>query len=319
MNTNCLIVTAFYDIKRSDWSSYKRTNSEYFNHFRFWARMDANIFVFCENEDIANEIRKIRKEVNIPEDKTTICTMDIFSVEKEIYAEMCSVAKNPLQHYFHIRTETPQSYNANYNYIVLMKTWMVAKAVELTKSSQDYEYAAWLDFGFCHGAEYFADAEDFRFKFSYEKDNGKINLFVMKPIDDNPIFDVIQSGDTYITGGFYIGPCHLWAKLWEYKKESIKSLLACGLMDNDQTLLLMVAKSHPEIININEIRMENGGFSFATGLMWATNHKLKLTNNVIKSSKRSKATLFRKQFGWGYLCLKYAKRQFNRFRRIVIE
>ena len=90
-------------------------------------------------------------------------------------------------------------------------------------------------------------------------------------------------------------------------------------MDDDQTLLLMVAKTHPELVSINEIRMENGGFSFATGLMWATNHKIKLTDKVMKTSKRSKFRLFRKQFGWGGVCFHYARKQFNRFRKIIIE
>lgn len=315
MNTNCLIVTAFYDINRSNWTSYKRTNSEYLDYFRFWARLDANIFVFCENEDTANEIRKIRREFNISEDKTQICILDIFSIESEIYERMKIVASHPLQHAFHIRDNTPETYNANYNYIMLMKTWMVSKAVEITNN---FEYAAWLDFGFCHGAEYFADAEDFRFKFSYEKDNGKINMFAIKPIDDTPIFDIIQSGDTYITGGFYIGPSKLWSTLWQQEYEAINSLLNCDLMDDDQILLLMAARKRPDIIQINELKIENGNFTFATGLIWATNHQIKLANRIITKNRKTKNSLIRKQIGWAYICFKYAIRQFKRFKKIVI-
>ena len=58
MQKKCLLVSAFYDINRSSWKSYKRSKNTYFSYFEFWARMKGDLVVFCETEECKKEILK---------------------------------------------------------------------------------------------------------------------------------------------------------------------------------------------------------------------------------------------------------------------
>ena len=50
----------------------------------------------------------------------------------------------------------------------------------------------------------------------------------------------------YMCGAPIIAPDMLWTKFWKEIRKSAFTLTECGLADDDQTLMLMVYRAHPE-------------------------------------------------------------------------
>lgn len=57
--------------------------------------------------------------------------------------------------------------------------------------------------------------------------------------------------DTYIRGAITIAPDFMWINLWKDIHSSLNSLLECGLADDDQTLMLMAYRRHPENFDVH--------------------------------------------------------------------
>lgn len=74
----------------------------------------------------------------------------------------------------------------------------------------------------------------------------KIHIFLHSPLNNDPIFKVVQTMGTYIRGNITVAPDYLWPVLWEDTYGALKSLTECGMADDDQTLMLMAYRRHPE-------------------------------------------------------------------------
>ena len=49
--TEITLVTAFFDIGRSSFPIYARSNDRFFDYFYFWARIQNDLIVYCAPED----------------------------------------------------------------------------------------------------------------------------------------------------------------------------------------------------------------------------------------------------------------------------
>lgn len=301
-----LFVSAFYDINRENWKSCKRSNETYFEFFKFWAVLRVDLCVFCETQEIANKILSIRQEFGLL-DRTKVVVLDIYSVEPAIYKKIQELASDTIQHDFHVRRSTPETHNAEYDYIMFMKTWLVKEAIQYAK--KEYDIAAWIDFGFGHGNDTFSDSNEFDFEYSYKIDNHKINLFACKSVENLPIFDIIRTGDTYISGAFYVGPVDLWDKFWQEERRALLSLLDNGVIDDDQILLLMVARDNPKLVEINEIKIADDVFSFFVGLPFSSGRTIGFSEKVF--FKPSLFWSFFNKLFWFKECFVYVIRTFK--------
>ena len=68
------IVTGFFDIGRANFDGYERDNETYFAYFRFWARIENDMTVYCASEHAA-QVAAIRAEYGL-EDRTKIVQVD---------------------------------------------------------------------------------------------------------------------------------------------------------------------------------------------------------------------------------------------------
>ena len=68
------IVTAFFDINRTNMQGFSRSNQKYIDSFRFWAHIQNKIVVYSD-EDTIQEVRKIREEYGLL-DKTETVIID---------------------------------------------------------------------------------------------------------------------------------------------------------------------------------------------------------------------------------------------------
>ena len=76
----------------------------------------------------------------------------------------------------------------------------------------------------------------------------KVHIFLLCPLNNDPIFKVVQAMGTYIRGNITVAPDRLWLILWQDTYEALKSLTECGMADDDQTLMLMAYRRHPVLM-----------------------------------------------------------------------
>lgn len=240
------IITSFFDIGRKDFEAeFARNNDKYFEDFKFWARIKNNLIVYT-NSEMAKKVEEVRREFGLA-DKTKVIIIDDFSIiEPELLKRMEEISKS--EEFLKFRyMPNPADNNAQYDYIMLLKSWCIYNAVE--KKMAD-GLLLWLDFGFTHGGSVYTKPEEFDFTLRVEFPDDKITLFSLKEDDNKPIFQIVQSYDTYFMGFMMYVPSHLAESLWIDVKSAMNSLLDVGLLDDDQTILLMISRKYKELYNV---------------------------------------------------------------------
>ena len=133
-------------------------------------------------------------------------------------------------------------------YVLLnaLKSVFVCTAIKLQLNTN--EQVAWIDFGYCRDDQRFDPNLPWRFDC-----DDRMNLFHIREPDDRPLFDIVRSGDVYFQGCHIVGPAKCWFRLRQLLDEAILSLLACGLVDDDQTALLMAYRRAPNFFQIHAV------------------------------------------------------------------
>jgi protein YibB len=242
------IVTAFFNIKRADWKTFSRSSEVYLKYFSKWARIKNYLVIYLDSQDIKEEVIRLRQSYGLEKQTKVILINNIWNVDQLLYKSIQKATINRVQQNFRLRPNNPESWNADYNYIMLMKEWVITHAVE---NNYVKGKIAWIDFGFNHGNSLYTKEEDFAFLWKYDFDD-KIYLFNLKELDDRPIFDIVRTMDTYIMGPIIIAPDFMWKTLWHLCRNSMLSLNEAGLVDDDQTILLMAYRKDPNIFIINK-------------------------------------------------------------------
>lgn len=258
MNDETTIVTAFFPIQREKWRGFERGDLKYLEYFKFWAciKNDLIIYTTPEYEKAVLDIRK-----SYGRDNTKVIVIKkIEDIDKEIFECIKKVSENELSTQFHINSTFPESWNPYYNYVVILKEWCVQDAV---KNNPKLNYIVWIDFGFNHGGEYYTNSGDFDFELKIDNlKHGKIHLFTINDIDYLPVFETVRRMDSFIQGNFICGEASLWNQLWNIMRENIIALGKVGLMDDDQTILLMAYYQEPELFELHKTNRWFDEFSF---------------------------------------------------------
>lgn len=243
------IVSAFININRGNWKNFSRSDEQYYNYFTLWAKVKNELVVYVETKELKDKILKFRRECGL-EDKTKVILLDnIQSIDPELYESIKKACQNTSQQEFRTKKNNPEVWNYDYDYIMLLKMWCTNNAVEKGYAKG---MVAWVDFGYLHGGKSSIDPKsDFNFEWAYEFDN-KINVFSVQELDDKPVFEIVQNMDTYIMGTILVAPDNLWPVFWKLMRENMITLNRCGLVDDDQTIILMCYRQNPEIFSIHK-------------------------------------------------------------------
>jgi len=242
------IVTAFFDIGRENWQGFKRDNGKYVEYFKFWARMRNKIVVYTDQET-ARQVVSIRNSFGLADRTQIVVIDDITLLDSEVYQCMEKVLSNDLAIKFRDKPGNPESYNSLYNYVMYLKPYFIADAVNRGLADG---MIAWMDFGYNHGGSFYTNPLDFDFLWQYDFSH-KIHVFAVDPLDDTPVFEIVRRMKTYVAGGIIIAPAELWQVLVSFFREALFNLASCGMMDDDQTLLIMAYREHPEYFEIHSI------------------------------------------------------------------
>lgn len=247
MEDKITIVTAFFPLKRENWEGFERTNNKYFEYFEFWSQIQNDMIIYTD-EQSSKYIEEIRIN-KYNKQNTKIVVIDNWrEIDEELYNSIKLATDNELNKQFHINPNSPESWNYDYNYVMLLKEWCAKDAVEKGLATG---MIAWVDFGFNHGGEFYQNSSEFNFEWKWNFSN-KIHLFQINEFDNLPIFEIVRRMNTYIQGDIIIAPDKLWIELWNLVRSNMIALNKVGLVDDDQTILLMSYKENPSIFELHE-------------------------------------------------------------------
>lgn len=288
--SNIKIVTAFFDIGRKDFEKFPRSNQQYFDYFKFWARIQNEMVVFCAPENV-DVIIKIRQNYGLADKTTVIPIDDVYSIEPKIYQKMLEIEKDDSFQEFRYRFHDPSNY-AGYDYIVLLKTFFMN---EVAKLSKEDDYIAWIDFGYNHGGEFYTCCDDFDF-FWDEKFPQKVRLYCLNDPQKLSLIDSLQFQYDCVMGCTIVSPKNLCSTLWENNKRAMLSLIDTGVIDDDQHIMLMAYKMKPDMFFVKYgnwfADFQHLGFSFCCAEKQPKkpneNHKIRSNRIIRRMIRKSK-------------------------------
>nr|WP_240541649.1 WlaTC/HtrL family glycosyltransferase [Bifidobacterium callimiconis] len=232
------MVTAFFPIGREQWSGYSRSDQKYFAYFKHWAAIHNDLIVYT-TESHADMVRKIRQELG--RENTVVRTVnEIASIDTEIYDLMHKVGRQYPP--FSLFPKKPEVSNPDYDFLMYAKFWCLEQASKEAETSK----LAWIDFGFDHGGEYYKDTTFFDFEWNYHRPQGKASLFQMRDLPNDPVFDWIRRTESYIHGACFELDTNFASQFHADARLQYEHLLRCGIIDDDQSILLMCHLAKPE-------------------------------------------------------------------------
>jgi protein YibB len=240
------VVTAFFDTGREDWrvggavpSRYRRGTRVYLDAFERLAALKNPMVIFTEPR-FAEPILAARRAAGLETLTRVFIVADLFAVPP-VAALMEAVANRmtPRFRRFVWLQDLPEFNEPRYVGLVCLKQVFVTTAIECGAIAT--AQTAWLDFGYCRNGDGFETAEPWRFDAA-----GRMNLFHVAVLDETPIFEVVRSGQPYFLANQMVGPTELWSEYADNLDAALRALLACGLVDDEQTLMLIAWRNAPE-------------------------------------------------------------------------
>ena len=239
------IVTAFFDIGRDQWredgdkpSRLRRSVDLYLQRFGWLAALKNPMVVFVESH-LADRVLEARREQGL-EGRTAVVVIDRL-FEREPIAALAAHIQHRLTPRYRewvLHPEAPEYREPRY---VLVNAALDLGLVEAAQ-------IAWIDFGYCGDDQRFDPAKPWRF------DAGdRINLFHMAELDEAPITRVVRRGDVYFQGCHIVGPAPAWRPFAREIGSALEALLACDLVDDDQTMMLMAWRRDPARYRIHGV------------------------------------------------------------------
>lgn len=256
------IVTAFFDIGRTEWTGVvhgrqlphyiPRSTDSYFDYFENLSKIKNDMVIFTSN-DLVDRIKTIRDK-NAPDSVTHVIGVNFDDSTRAIKPIIQMVQSQPEYAALMVDPHMPEYWNADYVIVNFMKTDFVNHAYDAGLITT--ELAAWIDFGYARDNKTIPNNGMWKYSF----DPKKMHYFNKIPLDSRPIFDITRTNTVYIMGCHIVGGREAWQNNLRLNYNSLKSLIRCGLVDDDQTILLMNYREDPENIELHHIDAEKSGW-----------------------------------------------------------
>ena len=242
------IVTAFVDIGRGHWEGIKnnqmippyikRDTDTYLERFERLTKLKNPIVCFTETKYF-DRILAMRDDIEL------IGIDTLFEDHTHLINKIEEVQQDPHFIKFVTNPASPEYWSPKYVAINLLKSHFVDYAIanNLTPTNT----CAWIDFGYCRPEVYCPPGMEWKFD-----TEDQINLFCMNLFTHSkPIFEIVRTGEVYMQGCHIVAPKKYWSTLKQLVNDNLSTLFNVGLIDDDQTLLLMAYRSAPEIFKLN--------------------------------------------------------------------
>lgn len=244
------IVTAFYDIGRTNWKAYPRSTEEYMQRFKWLCKLDNDIIVYTSS-DLVKDIENIVKGRS---GKTTICAYDALKNHKSLNRKISMIQNNSAykSRVNPYQSHSPEYWNPEYVLVNLLKPTFVNMAINSGLVQTDM--VAWVDFGYCRTPE---DIGVYP-RWNYNFDDSKIHLFSIREVSpDTNITSAIFNNEVYTIGTYYVAHTSMWPTMKSMMDDTIRSYIELGVMDDDQSIMLASVINNPELFEIHNIHPSN--------------------------------------------------------------
>jgi protein YibB len=265
------VVTAFYDLGRGTWPAVvrgrtlpayqHRTVDEYFACFARLAALRNDMVIFTPPA-FADRVRALRR-TQAPDSRTDVIAIAPIEDEYPALVDRLSDRMEAMYAYapgYLQAPYLPEYWHPRYVLVNVAKAAFVCRAYEEAVVDR-CALAAWIDFGYCRDDRAVPQSR----RWSYDFGPDKMHLFALREPDvKRPIFDVVRSGDVYIMGCHMVGDRRAWQRLCARNFTNVEILMKCGLVDDDQTVLLMSYLDAPDDVELHRMRLDAGWFVILT-------------------------------------------------------
>lgn len=106
-----------------------------------------------------------------------------------------------------------------------------------------------LDFGYVRDDTFCPPGLEWKFN-----TQNLINLFCFSdPLKAEPIFSIVKTNTVYVQGCHIVAPVEKWTVMASLMRQALISLMNVGLVDDDQSMLLMSYQMAPHEFKINYV------------------------------------------------------------------
>lgn len=238
MTTLPLIVTAFYDIGRGQWQHYQRSSDRYFDCFERLCLLQNDIVVFSQPQFRERFEALQRRKPNL-----SVVYTDIFQAHATLLERIRRVQQDPAFRAGIGPIESPEYNSAEYVLVNYLKSEFCCRALEGNR----HEQVAWIDFGYLRKPRQVPRSRRWQSPWSQG-----IHFLGLRPIAEPlDLLKTIQTNTVYIQGCHLVAQRSDWPLMRDGMAAAMEELLAQGWVDDDQTLLLMLALKHPDRITVH--------------------------------------------------------------------
>lgn len=243
------IVSAFFDIGRDKWSTFRRSTDQYFANFKPYINMGHNMIVFIDDRHIEALNEVVGDKCN---DQIKLVPINVDWLQNNIYAYsqlprereiMESDKFKSLTRHRHLH---PECSKPEYNIIQHAKIDFVAHVINNKMSESDY--FAWSDFGYFQNPTRIPKFPLDITKFDLEKVNFQaINELSEK--DFNIAYTLVNAPER-IGGFFYLGNAKNLLIYQELYHQICKEFHDLGIVDDDQHIMIQSVARMPSLFKV---------------------------------------------------------------------
>jgi len=290
-----VIITAFYNINRSKWTNFSRSEDFYLESLKKLLTLEKNVIVFIDdqyynNDFIQNYIHNINKlgrtkSKIIPINNEWLYTHCASWRKNEISVKIMDSIEYKEKVKHRINAYCPENIYSDYNAINHCKIDFIKYVID-NKMIENNDYIAWCDCGY-----YATIFKNNSFEYPYaELDIKKFNLnklnFCLKnkisELDKDLNYTLIYAPEIF-TGCFYAGSIELMNKLYYLYHDCLDELYNNNISDDDQHIYLRCFLKSPELFEL--FISENKWPSALTYFQKTFNNRFELIKNYINKIK----------------------------------
>lgn len=256
MSSDITIVTAFFDLGRSQWTpqndftdGFQRSTAVYFERFSILASLENELIVYT-TPDLVTEVLDRRKG---REASTKVIPIPFFDMFADKRKQISLIQQSPafIERINPLQRQNPERRSPDYILLTNLKPFFVLHAIQNGLVTNDQ--AAWIDFGYCRKAEQLAGSKCWKFLFTPEK----IHMFAFTHYSGEiSLNDIVTNNIAYIVGGCVVAQKKLWSSFSALTNQASQELATHSLVDNDQTLYLMASLYRPDLFDIHLVGHE---------------------------------------------------------------
>jgi hypothetical protein len=243
------LVSAFYDIGRTQWDTYVRSTQTYIDSFKNYYSIDYHMIVFIDSRYI-HLLTNTPSITFIPINEIWLKNNTIWS-KIEIARSIMNSEKYKTLVARRIENGSPETLFPEYNFINHCKIDFINYAIH--HGYINSELVAWSDFGY-HNSVFKNDISRFpKENLNTSFFNSKITMWTMNEITEKD-FDpwyTVQNEKVIFTGGFYGLPTTMVPEFHKLYHDSLDELHNLGICDDDQHIYLRCYRKNPELFEIH--------------------------------------------------------------------